>query len=154
VRDLPRVLDLIKELADYEHGLSHVTNTVESMTLDGFGPHPIYGLFVAEDPTGVLVGISVYYYRYSTWKGKRLFLEDIVVTQSQRGQGVGAQLFERTLMKALEERCTGVMWQVLGWNEPAIRFYKKYGARLDPEWINCSLESAEIVDILRKGRRA
>jgi GNAT superfamily N-acetyltransferase len=154
VRDLPRVLDLIKELADYEHGLSHVTNTVESMTLDGFGPHPIYGLFVAEDPTGVLVGISVYYYRYSTWKGKRLYLEDIVVTQSQRGQGVGAQLFERTLMKALEERCTGVMWQVLEWNEPAIRFYEKYGARLDPEWINCSLESGEIVDILRKGRRA
>jgi GNAT superfamily N-acetyltransferase len=77
-----------------------------------------------------------------------------MVTQSQRGQGVGAQLFERTLMKALEERCTGVMWQVLEWNEPAIRFYEKYGARLDPEWINCSLESGEIVDILRKGRRA
>lgn len=151
-RDLPRVLDLIKELADYERGLSQVTNTVEMMTRDGFGPNPIYGLFVAEDPAGDLVGISVYYYRYSTWKGKRLYLEDIMVTRSQRGRGVGAQLFERTLQKSLEEGCTGVMWQVLEWNEPAISFYKKYSARLDPEWINCSLEAKDIQTLLAQDR--
>lgn len=148
-QDLPRVLELIKELATYERAPHEVTNTVELMEKDGFGPNPIYGLFVAEKNTRI-VGISIYYWRYSTWKGKRLYLEDIVVTESERGQGLGKLLFDRTLQHALDEECSGMMWQVLEWNEPAINFYKKYNARLDGEWINGSLEIDQIKRILQK----
>ncbi|MEO1050333.1 MAG: GNAT family N-acetyltransferase [Bacteroidota bacterium] len=141
--DLPRVLELIKELAAYEKGLDQVENTVERMEEDGFGENPIYGLFVAESE-GLIVGISIYYYRYSTWKGKRLYLEDIVVTESQRGKGIGKLLFDRTIERAKEDNCAGMVWQVLDWNEPAINFYIKYGSDLDGEWINCSLSTEQI----------
>ena len=148
-QDLPRVLELIKELALYERAPHEVTNTVERMEKDGFGPNPIYGLFVAENDNGI-VGISIYYWRYSTWKGKRLYLEDIIVTEKERGSGIGKMLFDRTMQHALDEQCTGMLWQVLEWNEPAINFYKKYNAKLDGEWINCSLESEDIRKILNK----
>lgn len=141
--DLPRVLELIKELAEYERAPHEVTNTIGRLEDDGFGPHPVYGFFVAEGAEGI-IGLSLYYWRYSTWKGKRLYLEDIIVTESQRGRGAGKLLFDRTMQKALEENCTGMMWQVLDWNEPAIRFYEKYGAKLDGEWVNCSLEAEQI----------
>lgn len=147
-QDLPQVLELIKELALYERAPHEVTNSVERMEQDGFGPNPIYGLFVAENSRGI-VGISVYYWRYSTWKGKRLYLEDIIVTEKERGSGIGKLLFDRTMHHALDENCTGMLWQVLEWNEPAINFYKKYySAKLDGEWINCSLEASEIKKIL------
>jgi GNAT superfamily N-acetyltransferase len=146
--DLPRVLELIKELATYERASHEVTNTVELMEQDGFGPRPIYGFFVAETEKGI-VGVSIYYWRYSTWKGKRLYLEDIVVTETERGKGIGKKLFDRTLQHALDENCSGMMWQVLDWNEPAINFYKKfYNSRMDGEWINCSLERDQIMAIL------
>lgn len=142
-QDLPLVLELIKELALYEKALEQVSNTVTQMEIDGFGEHPIYGFFVAEE-AGRILGLSLYYYRYSTWKGKRLYLEDIIVTEKERGRGLGKVLFERTMQFALEQDCTGMMWQVLDWNEPAINFYKKYGAKLDPEWINGNLEANDI----------
>jgi GNAT superfamily N-acetyltransferase len=145
--DLPRVLELIKELALYEKAPHEVTNTVERMEKDGFGPSPIYGLFVAEENDRI-VGISIYYWRYSTWKGKRLYLEDIVVTESERGKGTGKLLFDRTMQHTLDENCSGMMWQVLEWNEPAINFYKKYGAKLDTEWTNGSLEAHQIKTLL------
>lgn len=141
--DLPRVLELIKELADFERALPEVTNTVERLEHDGFGDHPIYGFFVAEH-AGVVIGLSLYYWRYSTWKGKRLYLEDIIVTSSKRGIGAGKALFNETMLYALDNNCTGMMWQVLDWNQSAIDFYKSYGAKLDEEWINCSLEAAQI----------
>jgi len=147
--DLPRVLELVKELAEFERAPEQVTNTVEMMEMDGFGANPAFGLFVAEKASFV-VGISIYYYRYSTWKGRRLYLEDIVVSESERGHGIGKRLFEMTMKKALEENCTGMVWQVLEWNEPAIDFYKKYGAKLDDEWINVSLEADEIERLLKK----
>ncbi|UII22823.1 GNAT family N-acetyltransferase [Fulvivirga ligni] len=137
--DLPRVLELIKELAVYEKAGDEVSNTVELMEKDGFGDHPAYGLFVAEEEEGI-VGIAIYYYRYSTWKGRRIYLEDIVVTDSHRGKGIGKQLFDSVIQKGKAEKCSGMVWQVLDWNEPAINFYKKYyGASLDAEWINCSI---------------
>jgi GNAT superfamily N-acetyltransferase len=145
--DLPRVLELVKELATYERAPQEVTNTVSLMEEDGFGPHPVYGFFVAENSTAI-VGLSLYYWRYSTWKGRRLYLEDIIVTESERGKGIGKLLFDRTMEKTLEENCTGMMWQVLEWNEPAINFYKKYGARLDDEWTNCHLEAHQISALL------
>jgi GNAT superfamily N-acetyltransferase len=147
--DLPRVLELVKELALYERAPEQVSNTVAMMEADGFGPNPIYGLYVAERG-GVIVGISVFYYRYSTWKGRRLYLEDIIVTEQERGNGIGKQLFEVTMKRALNDQCTGMMWQVLDWNEPAINFYKKYGATLDGEWVNCTLEADQIRQLLEK----
>ncbi len=138
-KDLPQVLNLIKELADYEHCPIQVSNTVESMEKDGFGPDHIYGLLVAEKGNKI-VGYSIYYYRYSTWKGKRLFLEDILVTKKERGTGAGKELFERTIDIAKQENCTGMMWQVLDWNEPAINFYKKYSTKFDDKWVNCHID--------------
>jgi GNAT superfamily N-acetyltransferase len=145
--DLPRVLELIKELALYEKAPDEVINTVALMEEDGFGPHPIYGFFVAENQHGI-VGLSLYYWRYSTWKGKRLYLEDIIVTERERGNGIGKLLFDRTMKHALNQHCTGMTWQVLDWNEPAINFYKKYGASLGQDWINCNLERAQIAQLL------
>ncbi|MCX8489693.1 MAG: GNAT family N-acetyltransferase [Cyclobacteriaceae bacterium] len=145
--DLPRVLELVKELAAYEYALGEVSNTVQAMNEDGFGENPIFGFFVAE-VDDLIVGLSLYYYRYSTWKGRRLYLEDIVVTEKMRGQGIGKMLFETTLSHSLNEKCTGMMWQVLDWNETAISFYKKYNTKTNGEWINCSLEADEIRQIL------
>jgi len=147
-KDLPRALELIKELAAYENAPHEVVNTVALLEEDGFGPNPIYGFFVAENENGI-VGISIYYWRYSTWKGKRLYMEDIIVTEKERGSGIGKLLFDRTMQKALEENCSGMMWQVLEWNEPAINFYKKYGAKMDDEWTNCTLEADQIKKLLK-----
>lgn len=145
--DLPRALELVKELALYERAPHEVINTVALMEEDGFGENAIFGFFVAETQNGI-VGISIYYWRYSTWKGKRLYLEDIVVTEPERGNGYGKLLFDRTMQHALDSNCSGMMWQVLDWNEPAINFYKKYGSKLDGEWINCSLEKDQIKKLL------
>ncbi len=147
-KDLPRVLELIKELAEYERALNEVTNSVNRLEEDGFGANPVFGFFVAEEEQEIH-GLALYYYRYSTWKGKRLYLEDIVVTQSERGKGIGKWLFEATMKKVLEENCTGMMWQVLDWNTPAIEFYKRYNTRFDEEWINCHLESEQIRTFLQ-----
>ncbi|WP_436517736.1 N-acetyltransferase family protein [Ekhidna sp. To15] len=137
--DLPAVLDLIKELAEYEKALDQVANTVSRMEEDGFGNHPVFGFLVAEEH-GNIIGTSIYYYRYSTWKGKRLYLEDLVVTESKRGSGAGKLLFDATLEIARENKCSGMMWQVLDWNEPAINFYKKYNTSFEDNWINCNID--------------
>ena len=138
-KDLQVVLSLVKELAVYEKAFDQVVNTVERMEEDGFGDQPVYGFIVAEED-GSIIGTSIYYYRYSTWKGKRLYLEDLVVTESRRGDGAGKLLFEETLKIAQETNCSGMMWQVLDWNEPAINFYKKYNTSFDEEWINCNID--------------
>ena len=149
--DLPRVFELIKELAAFERAPDEVTNTVERMEQDGFGPNPIYGFFVAENENGI-VGLSLFYWRYSTWKGKRLYLEDIIVTESERGKQIGTLLFEQTMRHALNENCSGMMWQVLDWNEPAIKFYRKYGSLIQEEWMNCTLERSQLVAIVGNER--
>ncbi len=145
--DLPKALELIRELAEYENAAHEVINTVDRMELDGFGSNPIFGFYIAE-LNKAIVGLSLYYYRYSTWKGRRLYLEDIIVNEKYRGQGIGKLLFDKTMQKTLDDNCSGMVWQVLEWNEPSINFYKKYNAKLDSEWINCSLESTEIKSIL------
>ncbi len=147
--DLPQVFALIQELALYEKAPDEVTNTVQLMEKDGFGPNPVFGFFVVEkEGNGPIIGTAIYYYRYSTWKGKRLYLEDYIITASERGKGAGKLLFEAVLAKSLEEGCTGMMWQVLDWNEPAIKFYKKYGASFEEEWVNCHLQADEIVALI------
>lgn len=137
--DVPRLFALVTELAIYEKAPEQVTNTPEQMLRDGFGDQPLFSAIVAEED-GVILGMSLYYFRYSTWKGKRLYLEDIIVTQSQRGRGLGKLLFEATVEAAHATQCTGMMWQVLDWNEPAIRFYEQFGTRFDGEWVNCHLD--------------
>ena len=137
--DVPQVFQLVRELAIYERAEEQVTNTIEQMLTDGFGTNPIFGLIVAESENKIF-GISLYYTRYSTWKGKRLYLEDLIITEALRGHGAGKALLDATVAEAKATNCVGVTWQVLDWNEPSIEFYKKYGARLDAEWVNCHLD--------------
>jgi GNAT superfamily N-acetyltransferase len=136
--DLPRVLELIKELAAYEKAPLEVENTVEEMIEDGFKENPIYYLLIAEE-NSIILGIAIYYIKYSTWKGKCVFLEDIIVTETERGKGTGAKLFEEVIRISKEMKVRRMEWQVLDWNEPALNFYKKYNAHLDPEWVNGKL---------------
>ena len=143
--DLPVVLDLIKELAEYEKALNEVTITLKELEKDGFGEHPWYWFIVAEIDDEI-VGMSFYFIRYSTWKGRFLFLEDFVVKQSYRGRGIGSQLFEETVRIAQQMEVNGMIWQVLDWNEPAINFYKKYDAHLDDEWLSGKLVKKQITN--------
>jgi len=141
--DVPAVMQLVRELAEYERAPDEVTNTEDAMIRDGFGAEPAFGLFVAEMNQEV-VGIALHYVRYSTWKGKMLYLEDIVVKEQLRGQGIGADLFEACLKLCVDRNYAGMTWQVLDWNEPALNFYRKYSATLDSEWINGKLLLSEI----------
>jgi GNAT superfamily N-acetyltransferase len=138
--DCPRLLELIRELADYEKAPQEVTVTLEHFTESGFGPEPVWWAFVAT-VNGRVEGFALYYIRYSTWKGQRLYLEDFVVTQEMRGRGLGKFLFDRVLEEMKEKKFTGMVWQVLDWNEPAINFYKKYKAQFESGWINCSVNA-------------
>lgn len=138
IQDLPLILKLIKELAAYEKAPNEVEVTIAQMENWGFGHEKIFDFFVAEKK-GNIVGMALYYYKYSTWKGKCLFLEDIIVTESERRFGIGKLLFEEVTKVAKAEGVKRMEWQVLDWNEPAIQFYKKYNAHLDSEWINCKL---------------
>lgn len=143
--DLPQVLVLIKELAEYEKAPQEVDNSLERMEEDGFGPNSVFGFHVAEVDQKI-VGISVYYYRYSTWKGKCLYLEDLVVNESYRGSGIGKKLFDVTVLEARKTNCRQLNWQVLDWNEPAINFYKKLNTQFDGEWVNCRLTRDQLVN--------
>lgn len=136
--DCPRILELIKELALYEKAPDEVTVTLEEMEACGFGEKPVWGSLVAE-VNGEILGIALYYDRYSTWKGRRLYLEDLIVTESARGLGLGKKLLDELIVYARENKYHGMVWQVLDWNEPAINFYKKYNAEFDGEWVNVSL---------------
>ncbi len=136
--DCPRLLELIKELAVYERAPEDVTVTLEHFEESGFGKKPVWWTFVAE-ADGVILGFALYYIRYSTWKGQAMYLEDILVTEKARGNGIGKMLFDRLIEEAREKKFNRIIWQVLEWNEPAINFYKKYNASMDGEWLNCSL---------------
>ena len=143
------MLELIKELAEFERAPNEVTNTVAMMERDGFGPEPVYGFYVAENEAGI-VGLALYYWRYSTWKGRRIYLEDIIVTESDRGKKIGKSLFDRMLRHTLDHDRSGMVWQVLDWNQPAIDFYKKYVSTIANDWMNCSLDIRQIESVLAK----
>ncbi|WP_203558153.1 GNAT family N-acetyltransferase [Bacteroides sp. 214] len=136
--DCPRLLALIKGLALYEKAPEEVTVTLSHFEESGFGNNPVWWAFVAEEE-GTIHGFALYYIRYSTWKGQRMYLEDIYVDPQMRGKKIGAQLFERLIVEAKERKLQGMVWQVLDWNEPAINFYKKYNATFDNEWVNCAI---------------
>ncbi|TDB66757.1 GNAT family N-acetyltransferase [Arundinibacter roseus] len=135
--DIPAVFELVKELAVYEKALDQVSNTVDRMTQDY--EQNLFDFYIAESE-GKAVGLALFYFRYSTWKGKRLYLEDIIITETMRGNGIGKILFDAVVKAAHETNCTGMMWQVLDWNTSAVGFYRKYGTRFDDEWLNCHLD--------------
>lgn len=139
--DCAALLELVHELAVYEKAPDEVTVTLEHFENAGFGPNPVWKAFVAEDG-GRIIGFALYYIRYSTWKGCRMYLEDLLVTESYRGRGIGRLLFDKLIEEAKEKKFSGMVWQVLEWNEPGINFYKKYNAKFDPEWWNASIDLA------------
>ena len=141
--DLSDVLSLIKELAKYEGAEDMVSLTIDDLKKDGFGKNPSYFFLVAVLDEKI-VGVSFYWIRYSTWKGRFLFLEDFVVTQKHRRKGVGSLLFEETIRVAKKLKTNGMFWQVLNWNTPAINFYKKYGASLSDSWMNGVLTKSQL----------
>ena len=137
--DCKRMMELVHELAVYERAAGEVTVSLDHFVESGFGPIPVWGAFVAE-VNGHVEGFALYYTRYSTWKGQRLYLEDLLVTEKLRGRGIGKLLFDQLLQECKEKQYTGMAWQVLDWNEPAINFYKKYkGVNIDGGWLNCNM---------------
>jgi len=141
--DCVRLLELVNELALYERAPQEVTVTLQEFEEAGFGEKPVWRAFVAQ-VDGLIVGFALYYIRFSTWKGCRMYLEDFLVTETMRGKGIGKMLFEQVLSEAKEKGYSGVVWQVLDWNEPAINFYNKYAANYDAGWLNASVSREQI----------
>ena len=141
-KDIPQVLDLIKELAEFENAPDQVTNTIERLENDGFGNQPVYDLFVAESENKI-IGMAITYFRYSTWKGKNLYIEDFIINKKFRREGIGLKIFEELKKFAKNTYCVGISLQVLDWNKIGINFYKKLNMKFDKEWINCNLNLDE-----------
>lgn len=135
--DCNRLLELINELAVYEKAPEEVTVTLPEFIDAGFGNTPVWKAFVAEE-NEIIIGFALFYTRYSTWKGRRLYLEDFIVTEDCRGKGVGKILFEKVIEEAKNGDYNGMTWQVLDWNEPALNFYNKYKAHIESGWLNAS----------------
>jgi GNAT superfamily N-acetyltransferase len=155
IEDCPGMLELIRELAVYEKAPEQVTVDPKHFEESGFGANPVWWAFVVEAVEEVdhssevsmrrggstsIIAFALYYIRYSTWKGQVMYLEDILVTERMRGQGIGSKLIERLIEESKEKGFKRITWQVLDWNEPAINFYKKFNATFDPEWVNVSID--------------
>lgn len=146
--DMPGVLALIKELAEFEREPEAVVVTVTDLVRDGFGSHPLFHCFVAEEDKEI-IGIALYYYRYSTWKGKTIHLEDLIVRQEKRGSGAGFALYTEIIRQGKRDGVRRIEWAVLDWNEPAIRFYEKTGAKVLPDWRVAHMDENGIDAFLR-----
>ncbi len=143
VNDLPQVLNLIKDLAAFENEPYEVEVTIAEMQNWGFGKDKIFDFFVIEIDNKI-IGLALYYFKYSTWKGKCLFLEDIIVKENVRNKGYGKKLFNAVVEVAKNTGVKRMEWQVLDWNKNAIEFYNKYQANLDSKWINCKLNYSQL----------
>ena len=141
--DCPRLMELIYELAEYEKMPEEITVTLQEFIDAGFGAEPVWKAFVAEQD-GKILGLALYYIRYSTWKGSRLYLEDFLVTEKQRGKGIGKLLFERVMKEAKDKNYNGMNWQVLDWNEAGLNFYNKYAAQIESGWLNASFSKDQL----------
>ena len=136
--DVPALFELVRELALFERAPDAVHNSAAQMLEEGFGATPYYFALVAESiDTKEVIGMTLYHWAYSTWKGKYIYLDDFYVKENRRGEGIGKQLMDTFLLEAQILGAYGVKWQVLDWNTNAIDFYKKYEVKFDPEWINC-----------------
>ena len=141
--DCPRLLELILELAVYEKAPNEVSVSLNEFQEAGFGDNQVWKAFVAVE-NGIIQGFGLYYIRYSTWKGCRMYLEDLLVTDKMRGKGIGKMIFDRLIQEAVERELKGMTWQVLDWNEPAINFYRKYHSDFDAGWLNVALSKEQI----------
>lgn len=175
--DVPRMLELVRELAAFERAPEEVTVTLQHMREAGFGVDPVWVGWVAEMPSDDqimrrsvnegsqggrssdhlirslsdrIVGMAVCYERYSTWKGRRLYLEDIIVTEKARGRRIGERLFMACVRHAVEMKYNGMLWQVLDWNKDAIRFYDRFGAKYSSEWLNGSMERDQMEKLVAR----
>ena len=139
--DAPAMFNFIVELAAYERAPHEVINTAAKLKHDGFErSNPLFKAWVAESSDGVVVAMAICYVRYSTWKGPVLYLEDIVVREALRGNGIGKLLMEACVNECRAMGYKRLTWQVLDWNEPAIRFYERWNAEFDAGWLNASID--------------
>lgn len=148
--DVPAIHDLVRELAIFEKAENQVETSPAIYEQDGFGDRPWFECFVAEHPADGIVGITLFYFAYSTWKGKMIYLDDLVIRESHRRQGIGSLLMRNLLQYALDQGANMMKWQVLDWNTPAIEMYKQMGAVLDEEWIDCKMTTAQMRDWISK----
>ncbi len=137
--DVAAMMQLIHELAVFEKAPNEVVANAETLLQSGFQEHPLFVAWVAEKD-GLIVGMALCYIRYSTWKGPVLYLEDLIVTESFRGNGIGKALFEKCIAHAKHNNYRRMVWQVLDWNTPAIDFYKGYSAQIEDGWLNASID--------------
>jgi len=144
--DIPSILALIRELAVYERAEGEVIVTADTLLQDGFGENKVFTCFVSRDKE-IISGIALVYTKYSTWKGKCIFLEDIIVNERYRRHGIGSALFQRVIRFAKEKNAGRLEWQVLDWNEPAIEFYRKFEAEFDATWINCRFTGEQLMNM-------
>lgn len=141
--DAAFIIQMIKDLAHFEKALDQVHLTEEELVRDGFGERPLFECLILE-LQGSPVGIALYFYKYSTWKGKTLYLEDLYVMPEARKNGLGMETMKYLAQYAMEQNCRRFEWQVLDWNEPSIDFYRSFNTDLDNGWINCRLENERI----------
>lgn len=150
--DMPAVLELIKELAVFEKEPEAVVVTEADLVRDGFGEQPLFHTFVAEKNQEI-IGIALYYYRYSTWKGKTIHLEDLIVKENQRGTGAGFALYSEIIAQGKRDKVRRIEWAVLNWNVNAIDFYKKTGAQVLDDWRVAQMDEEGINEFLSKNSK-
>ena len=147
IEDMPRVLELIQELATFEKQPNAVEISVSDLERDGFGTNPLFQILVAE-VANEISGIALFYNRFSTWKGKTIHLEDLIVSEKYRGSGIGMKLYKAVMQEAKNQNVRRVEWNVLDWNAPAISFYEKTGAVIFKDWLVAQMDKKGIDDFL------
>ena len=147
IKDMPRVLELIQELAVFEKQPDAVVVTVADLERDGFGSNPLFQILVAELDVEI-TGIALFYNRYSTWKGKTIHLEDLIVSEKYRGSGIGMKLYEAVMREAKSQNVRRVEWNVLDWNTPAISKKKKTGAVVFKDWLVAQMDEERLINFL------
>lgn len=141
-KDFSEIFSLIKELAEFENAFGKVTNSIEQMTQE----KDLFKCLVAENEKGEIIGMALFFFAYFTWVGKSLYLDDIYVKKQYRNQKIGTALLKKVFEIARDENCKRVRWQVLKWNQAAIKMYSKYGAVIDDEWLNCTFDHEGIIN--------
>jgi len=149
IEDMSSVLELIKELATFEKEPNAVVVTVADLERDGFGGSPLFHTFIAEE-NNEIVGMALYYYRYSTWKGRTIHLEDLIVKEKMRGSGLGFELYTAVIAQGKYDGVRRIEWNVLDWNTPAIEFYEKSGAKVFKDWLVAQMDEKGINAFLEK----
>lgn len=149
IEDMSSVLELIKELATFEKEPNAVVVTVADLERDGFGESPLFYTFIAEE-NNEIVGMALYYYRYSTWKGRTIHLEDLIVKEKMRGSGLGFELYKAVIAQGKFDGVRRIEWNVLDWNTPAIEFYEKSGAKVFKDWLVAQMDEKGINAFLEK----